>query len=150
MYTHMTSKVGDEDKIMTGCESYPIIGDQISAYDAKPIIKRLKGLNLYWNCLEKALIVSDFIPGSIVVIGSLMIYEWTEMSAYGHKYKPPYEFHAWVRWKENVIDFGLPGVILKGLNTEDIFGPLLKNTVPVILAGEPPSKFMYKSKSVIR
>ena len=150
MHTEMTSKAGDEGKIMTGYESYPIIGDQMSAYGSKPIIKQFKGLNLYWNCLEKALIVANFIPGSIVVIGSLMICEWTEMSVYGHKYKPPYEFHAWVRWKENIIDFGLPGVILKGSTTEDIFGPLLKNTVPVILAGEPPSKFIYRSKSMIR
>jgi len=57
------------------------------------------------------------------------------------------EFHAWLTLRhipKVIIDFSLPGLIIRGLKTGDANGPFLVNREPSILASEPPPWAIYQ------
>jgi hypothetical protein len=113
----------------------------------KDIISKMAGLKRHWSCLEKAIMVRRFIGAGVVSIGSLSVMNNEKTGTFGYYYRPPYEFHAWVELKQEpryVIDFGLPGVIEKGLITKDEYGYILKDMEPVILCGPVPEWLSYR------
>jgi hypothetical protein len=143
----------DKDAVMTGEERYPIISTvSLSTHTKKvmllDMVKMCKGLNLYWNCLEKALIVRNYFRFGYVVLGSLYVYNENRSANYGYEYRPPFEFHAW--WQDDlsqdspIIDIALPGVILKGKSIVDEFGSILSGREPCILVGRPLDWMEYK------
>ena len=139
----------DFDALMTGEETYPIIGDQVSEEIANQIIQKFSGLPLYAGCLEKAQIVSRALGGA-TVIGALTLYNKRRDAAYKYLFNPPYEFHAWTEKPGSVIiDFGLPGTVLRGLALKDEQGAFLEGRDPVILAGRPEIWMVYKPKQYI-
>ena len=138
--TTLTNLLQDQDKILTGEEKFPIMGTSLSNEQACEIYQRFAGLNKYWDCIDKARIVLDYLGRNkgIVVYGSTQILCSHEdhISSYGYLYNPPFEFHAWVQlWNEDIIDCSLPGVIEKGLNTFDDKGSFLIDIEPFIFAG---------------
>ena len=145
----------DEPKL-TGKEVYPIVGppSEMSLFleaEYGSIMKKMKGLNRHYSCLEKALIVRSHIQGGIVIIGSLLIWNNERTGTYGYYYNPPLEFHAWVQLFNPmmIIDFGLPGAIEKGMLARDHIGPILKDMNPVILCGMPLSFTVYEGHETL-
>ncbi|MFA5355736.1 MAG: hypothetical protein WC302_03360 [Candidatus Paceibacterota bacterium] len=140
---------------MTGNESYPIIGDILP--DGKqarllvckvifPLFANGKFL-LTGSCLDKAMVAIDFIPKKLnpkIVGGKLTLVSGDKKSSYGFGWNPPLEFHAWIECDKGIIDFSLPGVILKGSTMSDDQGPFLIGREPVILAGEPEDWMIYE------
>jgi hypothetical protein len=125
--TNFTTIIEDVDKIMTGKERYPIFGGFVSEKEANAILSRFVGLNLYWQCLPKAEITKGFLGIGEIVIGEIKV------------------FHAWVEITPDVIiDFALPGLIEKGLNSSDEIGPYIVDRDPIILAGKRPDWIFYK------
>ena len=143
--TNFTTIIEDVDKIMTGEERYPIFGGFVAETEANAILSMFVGLNLYWQCLPKAEITKGFLGIGEVVIGEIKVFSGDGLSTYGHNFNPPYEFHAWVEITPDVIiDFALPGLIEKGLNSSDEIGPYIINRDPIILAGMAPDWIHYK------
>ena len=152
--TTMTNIEHDRDKILTGKERYPILGESplVKPEKIEEILESYKGLNRYWDCWEKAFRAKDIIGEGIVAVGSLMIRSADYKSEYGYYFNPPYEFHAWlmlIDWNAKgkgtliAFDGALPGVIQKGLETCDHIGPSLVGRKPVVLAGMPRSWMRY-------
>ena len=143
--TNFTTIVEDMDKVMTGEERYPIFGGFVAESEAIKILTEFKGLNLYWECLPKAELTRIMLGQGKVAIGEIRVFGNNFLSAYGHNFNPPYEFHAWVEITPDIIiDFALPGLILKGLNTSDEIGPYIVGREPIILAGMKPDWMHYK------
>jgi hypothetical protein len=141
---------------MTGEEVYPIAGDGFLASSmvghTDILIEKCRGLNLYWNCLEKALIVREYIGNGFVILGSLYVHNEERSGNYGYEYNPPLEFHAWwqpeLRSGSIIIDIALPGVILKGKSIVDEFGSILSGREPCILSGKPLDWMEYRSLDI--
>lgn len=150
--TSFTSILGDKQEIMTGNERYPIIGDALTEEQVNNITSLFKGLNLYWNCLEKAQIVYSEIEDTVLEIGSVYISERSGkyVSQYGHACNPPYEFHAWTSLNGKILDLALPGVIMQGLKSKDKYGTFLETTKPFILVGNPPANIIYRCNRKIK
>lgn len=141
---NMASLLTDLDKVMSGCERYPVVGLVTGHNYGKELIKKFKGLNTYWNCLEKAVITAKHFGFDEIAIGSLLIFNLDYTATYGYAYNPPLEFHAWVPDGKSIIDFALPGAIEKGLMLRDSVGVFLKGRMPVILAGVPDRWLRYQ------
>jgi hypothetical protein len=141
-----------DDPVLTGNETYPIYGPDNSKIvrfvrsERGPIMKKMKGLNRHYGCMEKALILRSHIKDGVVAMGSLNIWNKDRSGSYAYYYNPPYEFHAWVVMHHPtfIIDFGLPGAIEKGLITADHIGPVLVDIEPFILCGQSPEWIEYK------
>lgn len=145
--------------LMTGEEKYGIFGAAIDPKMAGDIIAKYKGLQLYGQCLEKAIIAIrhlrevNFDGEFIVAMGSMKI-TWMDntgdVTQYGNDYNPPYEFHAWVvpnQKRELIIDLALPGMILRGQKFRDWKGFYLKGLIPGILAGSVPEFIEYSPRA---
>jgi hypothetical protein len=169
----MASMQGDNNVIMTGEEMYPVIGffsdiiidltgplictDEsrltLSKHEVAELMKMCKGLNLYWNCLEKAILVRKYMGRGVVCIGQMYIWNSDFTANFGYGFNLPYEFHAW--WQENedkkspIIDIALPGVVLKGSKLADEVGPIIVGREPAILVGYPHNWMVYERKYVI-
>lgn len=143
------STVSDTDPTMTGYEEYPVIGSALTDQEITKIIRNFSGLKTHWNCLEKAQIVVALLGKGLVTIGSLQIVSGDLKSMYGYEYHPPREFHAWVTLGKDIIDIALPGVILKGLNTRDEYGPFIVDRKPAVLAGKAPEWAIYRGKEIL-
>jgi hypothetical protein len=146
----MFATIGDDkDALLTGQESYPIEGSLAFSEDVYRVWKNeFKGLNRYWDCLPKAQKVQRFF-GGVVVLGRLFVTSANYTSQYGYEFNPPYEFHAWVRFASGILDFALPGVIEKGLNTVDDIGPFLIGREPFILVGKPLNWLHYRQEVIV-
>lgn len=139
------------NKIMTGKEDYEIMPHDKTSLDGdlvKQIIEKFRGLPLCSSCEEKSVIVKKMIqhvlPEFNPTYGGLHVWSIDFRSAYGFNWNPPFEGHAWLQdHRGQIIDFSLPGIILRGLETCDEIGPYLINRDPVILAGFPPSWCKY-------
>ncbi len=142
--TNFTTIIEDVDKIMTGEERYPILGDLVTEEEAVKVLRAFKGLNLYWECLPKAEMARIILGRGKVTIGEIRVMGGDYLSAYGHNYNPPYEFHAWLEVGDGIVDFALPGLIEKGLNTSDEIGPYIVEREPTILAGVRLNWMYYK------
>lgn len=149
--TTMSHVTLDANEKMTGEEMFSMIGG-IEDLDIAPFIQACKGLNPYWNCLEKAIIVQKGMQSGHVVMGSLYVWNDKMNAQYGYAWNPPKEFHAW--WQPNlskkapIIDIALPGVIAKGSTIRDEQGLILTGREPVILAGYPPFWLEYDHKII--
>lgn len=147
------------DKIITGEEIYPIVGDLLTPGKIERIMLRMKGLSRYWNCIEKARIAREVLGFGEIVLGECLVWSNDFKSSYGFYFNPPFEFHAWVQiynspldWYGKgmrIVDVALPGVIELGLATHDHIGPCVVGREPFILAGEPPDWVEYKSVTVL-
>lgn len=144
--------MSNDDPVLTGIETYPIYGPEASEFadyirtELGPIMLKMKGLNRHFSCMEKALILQSHIKAGVVTIGSLLVWNKDRSGSYGYYFNPPYEFHAWVTMHnpQFIVDFGLPGVIEKGLITADSIGPVLEDILPMILSGVSPDWLEYK------
>lgn len=132
----------DFSVLMTGEERYPTIGFDLYAITVDLILAEFAGLPLYAGCYEKAMIAAKYFSGT-VVFGAMRVLSDDYMSAYGFDYNPPTELHAWIRLHNMIIDFSLPGVILRGMKLSDEQGPFLKGREPAILMGPPPDWLLY-------
>ncbi len=142
--TSLTTLDKDRDKLMTGAEEPIVVGFAVSYELVREIMKAYKGLNVYWNCIEKAKIAQEFIGRGEVWMGAMMVASADWQSSYGHYWNPPYEFHAWVELgRGEIFDAALYGLILKGTETYDHVGPALIGREPVVLAGLPPKWMRY-------
>jgi hypothetical protein len=162
--TKLTTIADEAPVLLTGDESYPLVGenpgdrrDSISGDQIRRIIRAMKGMNKHWDCLPKAQAVREVLGFGVVVVGSLFVVSGDHKSEYGYLFNPPFEFHAWVilddprvYWNPRLFDFGLAGVIDKGLNTSDDQGPYLVDREPAILKGVPPEWCRYVPVEVIR
>jgi hypothetical protein len=153
----MSSKVmtleEDLSKVMTGKERYTVKGGLLNDKQAASLMVQCKGLNLFWDCIDKAQLVKRFRGCGHVVVGSCMVLSRDGLSSYGHYFKPPYELHAW--WQKNpgtnqpVIDIALPGLIMKGMSSSDELGPFIVGRKPIILAGRPLKWMEYRPYEII-
>jgi len=131
----------EDTRLITGTEEFPIIGS-MKQTEAQAIILRFKGLKYYWDCLSKAEIVKDTVPGHLV-LGSLDVIDTSMEYTYGFDFKLPYMFHAWIQDGEKILDFSLPGVIAKGNEIMNL------NRTPSILVGATPNWCVYTPKVVM-
>jgi len=148
--TALITKFDEPQAILNGTEQWPIIGDALTPEQAQSIQSKLSGLTRHWDCNNKAEIVLKELGVGAIVAGSLLVLSSNPYSEYGFYYNPPLEFHMWVLSKCNIIDFALPGVIEKGLNTRDHIGPMITGRKPAILAGKPPIWLKYRREAVIK
>jgi hypothetical protein len=136
--------------IMTGKEVYPIIGGWSVQTMVERSIKMFSENCLYLmaSCHEKAIIVKkEFFAGSKnikMVGGKIRVLSDDYKSAFGFDWNPPWEVHIWLEWGKDIIDLALPGVILRGMNTYDEYGPILTGREPVILVGTCPDWILYE------
>lgn len=133
---------------MTGNEMFPVIGGWPDALLLVPtLMQKCKGLNPFWDCLQKAIIVEQHILNTgVVMLGSCHVYNDTMDATYGYDFNLPTEFHAWWQpdeYSKFIIDIALPGVISKGMLVIDEQGPLITGRLPVILAGKAPNWVEY-------
>ena len=140
---------------MTGEEWYPMIGGMFDIVEGnflvKEIIKKFKGLPLMGGCIEKNRIVNKYAYYTIQVVGAVEIISADGMSTYGHEFNPPFEQHSWLVDEEHrIIDFALPGLILRGMKEKDDIGPFLVGRDPVILAGLCPDWIKYRPKRKVK
>lgn len=140
--------INAEDPKIIGDEVYPIIGNYTTPDKIAAIWERCRGMRRHWNCLEKAIMAQQIFPEGIVVVGKCMVWSSDRKSQYGHYFRPPFEFHAWLAISNNIIDISLPGVIEKGLVTCDDYGPALIGVTPAILAGQSPDWIEYNAKEI--
>ena len=142
----------DKERVMTGLEEFdtlPRVNDGSINELLKAMIADCKGLNPYWNCLQKALIAQKHMGGiGAVILGSCFVHSEDMKSSYGYEYNPPYEFHAWLAYGPVIIDIALPGVIEKGLGLCDQYGPILVGRKPAVLFGYPPFWIKYTAREV--
>lgn len=138
-------RLKENDEKMSGEERYPISGNLLTPEQAEKIMFRMKGLNRYWDCIEKAQIAREVIGVGVVVLGELLVWSEDYKSSYGFYFNPPFELHAWVSLSKisQIVDVALPGVIEKGLITRDSIGPCVIGRSPFILAGVPPNWVEY-------
>jgi len=155
----------DKERVMTGLEEFdtlPRVCYSRAIELIRAMIADCKGLNPYWNCLQKALIAKKHMNeiggvelGGTVVLGSCFVHSKDMRSSYGYEYNPPYEFHAWLSYGPSayspiIIDIALPGVIEKGLGLCDQYGPILVGRKPAVLFGHPPFWVKYTAREVYR
>jgi len=151
--TKYTSLVDDLYVRMDGTERYLVRGNLLKTPDAEVLMNLCAGLLLNWDCIAKARIVKEYLGRGEVILGGCEAITRGGMSAYGHHFNPPLELHAWWQPRRHSrarIDIGLPGLILKGLNTADEEGPFLEGRDPFILAGMAPWWVKYKACEVLR
>lgn len=139
----------DPEEKMTGEESYPVIGSLLSKRKFDDICRDcFMGLYAYADCVDKnvrgreALIE---IP-TVLAIGAIRVWDKFGKGCYGFDYNPPYEIHSWLvpkKYPRAVIDFSLPGVILRALKFVDEEGPIVEGRKPTYLAGPPPQWIQY-------
>jgi hypothetical protein len=141
---------------MTGNEWYPIMGDIFSLDVVNLIVsdfmRKFKGLPLMGGCNAKAQIVHAFIAPTEIIVGGIKVWNRNFSATYEHTFNPPLEQHWWLQYNQNpnlIIDFALPGVILRGLKEHDEIGPYLEGRDPVILAGEVPDWIEYTPKAKV-
>jgi len=140
----------DRDKLLSGEDVWPIIGNEFPEDKIHLILQSLAGLNRYWDCINKAKIARDILNDGVVVVGGMMAISGDLQSSYGYYFNPPYEFHSWIECKNGVIvDVALPGVIEKGLNTSDDVGPCIINREPCVLNGPPLDWMKYQRVEVL-
>lgn len=97
------------------------------------------------KCLSYATNGSIYFPNSKVALGSIQIFSGDHQSTYGHAYAPETgEFHAWIEYRDTIIDFSLPEIIQTGLTERDDVGYFLIGRKPFILAGKAPYWIQYK------
>jgi hypothetical protein len=145
------TRISDAEPLLTGNEKYPITGHIMTTEAAIKIQSYFGGLKKYWHCLEKALICRQLLKFGTVVVGEMRVISGDGSSAYGYNFNPPFEFHAWLQLPDgNILDFALPGVIEKGLNTSDEHGPFLTGVEPFILVGLPTANLFYLKKEIYR
>jgi hypothetical protein len=128
---------------------YEIVGSLRE--EVKEAAKFVRGdLRKSGSCIELAAIGSLCLPGSVPVMGSMYVSSITGESRYGYEYYPEHlEFHAWIEWKDCIVDFSLPEIIRIGLETCDDYGPFIIGRDPVILAGKPFDWMEYKKKETL-
>lgn len=150
MHTALMAVIDEDNEArMTGAEKWPIIGHAAVYGEIKAIIKRCKGLTLHYNCIDKAKITREVLGRGEVTLGALMVTSADGLSEYGHYFKPPYEFHAWVQDGQDIIDVGLAGVIHKGMTHRDEVGPFLVGRKPIVLAGKPKVWMRYQAHRLL-
>ena len=153
--TVMKTSAEDVEAVMTGKERYPVFGKALTLAQVNELLGMCRGLNLYWSCIEKALLVREYLGFGVVVGGRCMVVSKDGLASYGHYWRPPYELHAW--WQKSfefgqrrlIIDLALPGLILKGRKVRDDQGPLNLRRKPVVLAGLPKAWMGYAPMKVI-
>ncbi len=138
------------DELLTGDERYPVLGDMITEDQAAHVYQYLlSGMSRFYACDLKAKAAAGLVRKLTgltphLAYGMLMVYSAEGNGAYGHYYRPPFEFHSWLDLGGGrVIDFALPGVIEMGTQTSDDQGQILIGRDPCILAGPPPSWARY-------
>lgn len=128
--------------LMTGEERYPVYS---SNNNVDKILSEFKGLLLFGGCLDKARIVQKYYPDTVLVAGAIRVISNDYQSMYGYDFHPPLEMHVWLeRNSVSVIDFALPGVILRGLQEGDEIGPFLVGREPIIIIDNCPDWVIYK------
>ena len=151
--TKMTERISadfEQGGPMTGDEWYPVVGDIFDLEFVNLIVsdfmRKFKGLPLMGACNRKAQIVHAFIAPTAIIAGGIKVWNKDYSATYEHTFNPPFEQHWWLQYNQNsklIIDFALPGVILRGLKERDEIGPYLEGRKPVILAGEAPDWIEY-------
>jgi hypothetical protein len=145
MSTSGFTTTGDDDRIMTGNEKFPVVGNAVTAVEITQVIQACAGLKFNWSCLPKSFKAKEVLGRGEIVIGSLFVTSGDEKSEYGFLYNPPLEMHSWLDLGDGLIfDIGLAGVIDTGLHSCDAIGPYLIDRKPVILAGVPMKWMRYK------
>lgn len=137
----------DPNDLMTGEERYPVIGTYLVKDIFKEVTKKFKGLQITSNCVEKNVIGMAAIGVPCwIALGSFRVWNKKRTSSYGFDFNPPYELHSWLIPKVDpyiVIDFSLPGVIIRALKFKDSKGRVVTNRTPSYLAGVPPPWLEY-------
>lgn len=137
---------------MTGDEKYPVIGDYLVKDIFNQVAKQFKGLLVGANCVEKNMIGERAVGFScLLVVGSFRIWTKRMNSAYGFDFNPPYELHSWLVPKKDhniIIDFSLPGIILRALKFKDKQGYVVRKRNPCYLSGPPPEWLWYSPVEV--
>jgi hypothetical protein len=146
----ITSIFNTKTEVITGNEDFPIYGDLITKDQLEKMlfICAEYHLNSRWNCIDKAIIARTILGQGIIVIGTCLIYSSDMETNYGFEFQKsgPYEIHAWLSYKDGIVDIALPGVIQSGLELSDEHGPFLSGRSPVVLAGKPADWMFYKSE----
>ena len=146
------------DVLMTGEEDYPcLVTPNSTGWGrivglSKIIQEQFKGIPMYAGCLEKAKIVQGYIGGTILTGAMRVASEGPlnfSLSFYGFDFNPPLECHCWNYQYNRVIDFSLPGVILRGSKSEDEYGPFLVGRKPVIHVGCNVDWLLYRPHGVV-
>ena len=140
-----------QDKI-SGDEEVEFFGSFLTPLDVKNLWKKMKGLNVYFNCVEKSLITARYLfdkrrhikhCGRISIkIGSLFISSAEGNGRYGFTYNRPFEFHSWVCAGDSIIDFSLPGVILAGSKMSDSIGKIISGRKPMVMNSSSPPNWV--------
>lgn len=144
------------DVTMTGHEKYEVVGDLVSRKMSDSIIERFAGKKMYADCIEKNVIAAKMLPfPTIMMLGSLYVFDPNGGNgSYGFEFNPPFELHAWLkpvaRAGVAVLDFALPGVILRALKAEDEEGHIVSGIEPFVMAGQPPSYLMYRGYKIMK
>jgi len=133
-------------------KDYEIRGELTSI--VSPVIETLKlsedMLHRSGLCVIKAVEISNAIPDSKIVFGSIFVVSITGTSSFGYAYHPTYgEFHAWVEYQGQIIDWSLPEVINMGMTSQDDQGYLIEGREPFILAGWPPDWVLYRKEDTL-
>jgi hypothetical protein len=145
----------DREDVLTGSEVYPVAGSFLSLRAVTTILKCLDGLQVQAQCLEKAQIVQRILKHACpceIKMGSLYLLSADGQSSYGYAFNLPHEFHAWLVPLDGpgvIIDFALPGVVIRGSILKDEIGPFLVGRSPVILAGTPLPWMKYTPVDII-
>jgi hypothetical protein len=142
------------EEVMTGDERYPVIGSLLKRSKFEEICKsQFKGLYTYADCVDKnhrGREALTEIPTALV-IGAVRVWDKYGRGCYGFDYNPPQEIHAWlvpIEFPRAIIDFSLPGLILRALKFEDHEGPIVGGRTPAYLAGPPPKWLQYQAVEI--
>lgn len=137
----------DPNNRMTGEEKFPVIGDYLVKDIFSQVAKQFKGLLVEANCVEKNMIGERAVGfPCLLVVGSFRIWTKRMNAAYGFDFNPPYELHSWLVPKRDhniIIDFSLPGIIIRALKFKDEKGYLVRKRKPCYLSGRPPEWLWY-------
>ena len=141
----------DLNKVMDGTERYPIIGDLVSQELADSICSSFSGALLYASCMEKNSVAKLLVPvPTQLFLGEFLVYSSNMQSSFRYAFNPPIEFHAWLLTEsKEIIDFALPGAILRGMELRDSIGPFVQGREPSILAGKCPDWIKYEAKQKV-
>lgn len=154
--TIFTTRFDPQAQDIVPNKEYPIFSNDEGILISKDIANTLINafhtlkLNRYYDCLEKAKIAALYLRAPEIHLGSLMIDSTEPNVAFGYKYNPPLEFHAWLEKDGNIIDLAVPGSIEFGSKLKDDIGPFLKGREPIIVAGKPPEWLTYVTYETIK
>jgi hypothetical protein len=104
--------------------SFPILGDlrlieKVPSTTLNEIWQKFKisQLTFAGHCLEKALIVKEFLRFETdLIMGDLAIEDPLTHSTFFFDFQPPLSFHAWLRDRRGaIIDFSFPGVVYRAM-----------------------------------